>query len=368
MLRKNLGRKTLLTVCGSLIAGLHGMWSSTASADQFQRIYRSPYYLGRGDTGVAVADNEEAIFYNPAGLAQGSGIFKGLTVLSPAFEISSDTRSLVKDMTSSQGGDTVSMLTQHIGSNQHIGFSNFSGILLRRAAIGIVTSNETDVLVYKDPAQGGLEAVLADLYSTTGLTFTLADSFYGGKMLLGMTIAYYKRAQAELEVGLLEAQSLNDTSNIFGYGTTSPVTLGAMFPLGAKNDSSIGVTVHNLGDAHVSPETSDMSVDNLKQRIDVGYASTTSSKAATARLLVDYVDATSAYTTNFYKKLHVGAEINLGKRLGFSAGLNQGGPCAGVFVDAWLGRIDGGFYTEELGDKVGLRSDMRYFLRLKTGF
>ncbi len=368
MLRKNLKRKALLAVWASLLAGSHGLWSSTARGDEFQRIYRSPSYLGRGDTGVAIADNEEAIFYNPAGLAQGSGIFKGLTVLSPGLEISSDTRSLVKELASSEGGDTISLLTQHIGSNQHIGFSNFSGILLRRAAIGIVTSNETDVLIYKDPSQGGLEAVNADLYSTSGLTFTLADSFYGGKMLLGMTIAYYKRAQAELEVGLLEAQAMNDTSDIFGYGTTSPVTIGAMFPFGSKNDSSIGVTVHNLGDAHVSPDSAEMSVDNLKQRIDVGYASTTSSKAATARLLVDYVDATGAYTTNFYKKLHVGGEIALGKRLGFSAGLNQGGPCAGVFVDAWLARIDVGFYTEELGEKVGLRSDMRYFLRMKTGF
>ncbi len=368
MFGKRIKKSAALVSFGALAAVTQWFWPDPALADQFQRIYRSPYFLGRGDTGVAVADNEEAIFYNPAGLAQGSGIFKGLSIFSPGIEISSDTRSLVKDLASSQGGNTISKLTEHIGENQHIGFNNFSGLLFRRAAIGIVTSNETDVLVYKDPKQGGLEAVQADLYSTTGLTFTLADSFYGGKMLLGMTLAYYKRAQAELDLGLLEAQSLNDTSSIFGYGTTSPVTFGAMFLLPGKNESSIGVTIHNVGDAHVTPDNPDLSVDNLKQRIDLGYASTSSSKAATARLLVDYIDATSAYSSNVYKKLHVGGEIGLGKRVGLSAGLNQGGPCAGIFIDAWLLRIDSGFYTEELSDKVGLRSDRRYFVRIKAGF
>ena len=345
-----------------------GLWTEIALGDQFQRIYRSPAALGRGDTGVAIADNEEAIFYNPAGLAQGSGIFKGLTLFSPALEISGDTRALVMDAATSQGGDLVSTLTQHIGANQHIGFSNFTGVLLRRVAIGLVTSNETDVLVYKDPAQGGLEAVSAGLYSTTGLTFTLADSYYGGKMLLGMTLGYYKRAQAQFEIGRLEAQSLESTSDLFGYGTTTPVTLGAIFMLPGKGESSLGITVHNLGDAHVTPDSADMSVDSLKQRIDIGYASTTSSKAAKARLLVDYIDATSTYTSNLYKKLHIGGEITLGKRIGISAGLNQGGPCVGTFIDAWLFRMDAGFYTEEISEKVGLRSDRRYFMRIKTGF
>ncbi|NDE13786.1 hypothetical protein EBZ80_02540 [bacterium] len=340
-----------------------------ALADEFQRVYRSPYFLGRGDTGVAVADDEDAIFYNPAGLAQGKGIFKGVVLGSPALEISSDTRSLISDLTSpQQDSNMIKTLTKHIGDNQHIGFSNFSGLLLRRAALGFVTSNETNVLVYKDPNQGGLEAVNANLFSTSGVTFTLADGFYGDRMMLGATIAYYKRAQAKLDVGLLEAQSLRNTDDLFGYGTASPVTLGAMFDLTGKGDKSLGITVHNLGDATVSKDSGSGSVDKLRQRIDIGYASSTSSKAATARVLVDYVDATGVYTTNFYKKLHIGGEIKLGQRLGATAGLNQGGPCAGLFTDLWIFRVDGGYYTEELGDKPGLRSDMRYFIRIKAGF
>jgi hypothetical protein len=343
--------------------------TAPAVADEFQRIYRSPAYLGRGDTGVADTDGAEAIFYNPAGLAAGKGIFKEVVLTSPGVSVSSDTRALIKDVASSDGGgDTISTLTRHVGSNQHIAFSNLTAIVLRRAAIGVLGSAETNVLVYKDPAQGGLEAVDANLYSTAGATFSLADSFYNGGLLIGGTIGWYQRAQAELQLGLLEAQNMDSSEDIFGYGTTSPVTLGAMLVSSGKTPSTFGLTVHNLGDAHVSPNSQGMQVDNLKQRIDAGYSVQTSSKAATAKFLVDVVDVTSRYTSDIYKKLHVGGEITLVNRLGLSAGLNQGGPCAGMFLDLWLARIDAGFYTEEVGEKVGLRSDMRYFGRIKVGF
>lgn len=352
----------------ALIFGGGFVVSQDANADQFQRVYRSAAFLGRGDTGVAIADNEEAIFYNPAGIALGKGIFKGLTVLSPSFEVSSDTRSLLSEVTSSSNDNIVSTLTRQVGNNHHIGFSNFSGILFRRAALGVVTSNETDILVFKNPDQGGLESVDARLYSTSGLTFTLAESFYSDRLLIGATVAYYQRAQAELELGLIEAQNLEDTSDLFGTGTTQPITLGAMLLLPGKSTKSIGLTVHNVGDAYVSPTTAGKRISNLKQRIDVGFASETASKAAKARLLVDLVDATGTYTSDFFKKLNLGADVTLGNRLGFSTGLNQGGACVGMFADIWFMRFDMGFYTEEVGAKAGLRSDRRYFMRLKAGF
>ena len=44
------------------------------------RLYRSAYFLGRGDTGIADADNHEAILYNPAGLALGKGLIQRICI------------------------------------------------------------------------------------------------------------------------------------------------------------------------------------------------------------------------------------------------------------------------------------------------
>ncbi|RYZ47331.1 MAG: hypothetical protein EOP07_27085, partial [Proteobacteria bacterium] len=72
--------------------------SSSAFADslEFNTLYRSPYFLGRGDTGVATADGHEAIFYNPAGLAIGNGIYKETVLVSPSVQVSTQTKDLVR--------------------------------------------------------------------------------------------------------------------------------------------------------------------------------------------------------------------------------------------------------------------------------
>src|SRR4051812_18693052 len=64
-----------------------------AQADQ-NRLYRSAYFLGRGDTGIATADNEEAVFYNPPVIAYGKGIYKLTILASPQVEVSQSARDL----------------------------------------------------------------------------------------------------------------------------------------------------------------------------------------------------------------------------------------------------------------------------------
>ena len=116
---------------------------STAIGDALEqsRLYRSAYFLGRGDTGIANADNHEAIFYNPAGLAQGKGIYKQTIFASPTVTISEDTKDLIRKV-SVENNDSPQSLREHVGKNQHIGLNNFSGIVFRRAALGAMVSTK----------------------------------------------------------------------------------------------------------------------------------------------------------------------------------------------------------------------------------
>ena len=61
--------------------------------------YRSATYLGRGNTGIADAKDQEAIFYNPAFLAEGEGIYKKIVVASPFLDISTRTKGIYEDIT-----------------------------------------------------------------------------------------------------------------------------------------------------------------------------------------------------------------------------------------------------------------------------
>ena len=46
-----------------------GALGRSIQEDEAPQVYRSATFLGRGDSGIAIADDEDSLFYNPAGLA-----------------------------------------------------------------------------------------------------------------------------------------------------------------------------------------------------------------------------------------------------------------------------------------------------------
>ena len=125
------------------------------------QIYKSAYHLGRGNTGIACSEDHESMMYNPASIAVGKGIYKRVVLASPMIELSSHAISLARDLSDPEA-DTTSILRDQIGKNQHLGIYNLTAIVFRRAALGVVASATTDILVAKSPEAGGLEGVEAN--------------------------------------------------------------------------------------------------------------------------------------------------------------------------------------------------------------
>ncbi|MCX6118235.1 MAG: hypothetical protein NT027_11885 [Proteobacteria bacterium] len=325
---------------------LFGAVSVAALAEDDQRLYRSAHYLGRGDTGIAVADDHEAIMYNPAGIAQGKGIYKRTILASPMIEFSDDARSLVNEL-NDKSADTTAILRKRIGKNQHLGLYNLSAIVLRRVAIGVLASGTTDILVYKSPDAGGLEGVDAKIRQTTGVTFSVAESFWNEKLLIGTTLKYLQRGQAQLVANVTDAESLKSQ----------------------RLKPSFGLTVRNVGTTKFTASTSTApKPDSLKQVVDVGVAIQPGTKVSSFKILADYWDLTSAIYDSPYKKLHLGGELSIKDMLGFTAGISQGWSSAGIYADLYIMRIDGGIYIQEVSDRAGVRPDKRLFLRVSAGF
>lgn len=343
-----------------------------AASEASNRIYRSASFLGRGDTGVAIADDEEAIFYNPAGIAQGKGLYKKTVLLSPQVEISEATKDLAREL-GSENANAVDTVIKHIGKPNHVGVSNFTGIILRRAAFGAIASSNVDLLAYKSKEQGGLEVVDARADQNLGVTFTLAEKFFRDSLYLGVTAKYLERGRGAITASAAEAdqlkESLNDTSQFIGMGQGGGADVGLMWKsTGTRTNLSLGLTAHDLGDTKITP-TDPTSLDlNLKQTIDVGLALEPNTKFSKAKLLVDYHDVQGRVVTNPLKRIHLGAEISVLDIVGVCGGLNGGYPTAGLYADVYFLRLDLSAYTEEVGERVGTRPDTRYAFRLKAGF
>ncbi len=347
------------------------METSSAYGDEIdaQRIYRSGYHLGRGDTGIAHCEYEDCLFYNPAGLAQGKGIYKRTVFASPQVEFSQATRDFVRQI-SVEEADAVETVRENIGKPNHIGTQNFSGILLRRAALGAFVSGNVNLLAYKDPNYGGLETIDAEITENAGLTFSLAEKF-GKAWMIGVTGKYLQRGRGGIVASVADSdeatEKLEDTESLLGQGTGGGADIGALWKGNGRSQPTFGILVANAGDTAINSETgTDQSLD-LKQTVNVGFSVAPGTKFSRVRLLLDVRDILSQVQTNDRKKIHLGAELTVRDIFGVSVGMNQGSPTFGAYTDLWLMRFDAGIYTQEIGERVGKRSDARYYFRFKVG-
>lgn len=361
-----------------ILLGCFGSVGPVISASEIPRLYRSAEFLGRGDTGIAIADYDSAIFYNPAGLAQGNGIYKETILASPTLEISTPTRDAIRQI-SVEDDPTTDVLKRNIGKPQHIGIYNFSGVILRRVALGAFYSSSTNVFVAKSEAAGGLEFADANSVQNIGATFSIAEKILGDFLLVGATAKYIQRGQAAITVDVTDADQLDqlDSNDVLGVGTGFGGDIGLMIRGQARIKPSFGLTIQDLGDTKFTPTVVDdenpqksAALKDIKQTVNAGFAIEPSSRASTFRLLLDVRDIlrNNDESNSLFKRLHIGTELSVKDTVGFTGGLNQGYVSAGGYFDLWLIRIDLGIYTEEVGSWAGHRADNRFYFRLKAGF
>ncbi len=358
----NLTKKLSILVCLSCAA--------QGFAEDEQRLYRSAYYLGRGDTGLAIADDQEAVMYNHAGIAQGKKIYKRVILASPTVEFSDDARNLAKEL-QTDNSDVTGALKKRVGKNEHIGAYNLTAVVLRRASIGVFNGETTDILIHKAPEAGGLEGVKARLVTSNGAVFAVAQDFLNQRLLVGGNIKYMHRGEAKLEANVTDADKLKNmkSSDMLGTGTGTSTDLGVMWKIPGRMEASMGATVNNVGGTKFTP-TSDKAPAPaaLKQLVNLGVAIQPGTRSSRFRLLAEYWDATNNLKESVYKKTHLGAELTIRDIVGVTGGMSEGWTSGGLYIDLYLLRIDGGMYIQEMDDRVGVRPDKRIFLRVTAGF
>lgn len=360
------------------VTWLVGLAAPALAQQSSANVYRSAYFLGRGDTGIASADDQEAVFYNPAGLANGKGIYKETILASPQVEVSQSTRDLASQLTAktantdaqSQEQNQINIIKNNIGKSNHLGENDFSGVILHRVAIGVFESSNVDMLAYDDPNAGGLEAVHAAADATAGATFSLADHVLSDKFSVGVTGKYIERGRAEVDASAADIntlqQKLQDKNSLLGQGTGAGADVGLMYNAGGRTNPSLGITVDDVGGTHVQP-TQPTNLDlGLKQTVNIGASITTGTQFSHLKLLADYHDATGAVISDPRLRTHFGTELDVLGTVGVTMGLNQGYPTAGCFLDLHFVRLDFAMYTEEMGDRAGEQPDTRYVFRLRA--
>ncbi len=361
------------------------VFPSMARADELPWLYRGIRPLGMGDAFLTLADDSNALFYNPAGLAQ---IDKwNVQILNPLVEVSKSSIKLVQDIGDLKGDDPGSVadfLNDHMGEHQHFRLSLFPNFTMHNFGFGILGQGRLDAEV-RNPAFP--EAKLfggSDVGGVAGVAY----SFFSNNLKVGLGGKYIQRNAIDRTYGPsdiaspdfdpLKNDKISKSDFAFDLGTILDLPVPTLRP-------AVGAVIANIGDLDLPSGSSCPASETITangqtfcgmpMQINVGAGiHPTFGIARTAlELQINDVTKKTGNDDDMGKRIHIGAELKI-PVISVRVGVNQFGKdpakyfTAGVGIDFLLLKLDVATYAEEVGAFAGQREDRRYVAQLALGF
>lgn len=341
------------------------MLSISARSAEFHQLYRGARAQAMGNAYVGLADDEQAIFLNPAGLA---GVKKyTFHYLVGDFSASAD---LIRSF--SEGADAFSdpsadSLNNLLGKNVSGRAQMSSMLMMPNLGIGLIIDGQAS---FRGKNRALPNVTLG--YQTTN----------GIQVAYGATLGKAFKQKAEFRVGLAAKMLFRRggytplpllTLLTFSKDTLSQITgnysRGIGLDLGSQYvhrpnkrlTLSAGLAYTDVGDTSFSNEA-----DPITGLMTLGFAAQYELRGAT-KFTVAYDFRNIQDGGDWRKKQHVGVELAL-PILSLYGGINQVYFSYGASVDLWLLRVTGLTYVEELGEYVHQDPERRWTLKLALKF
>ncbi|MBI3608504.1 MAG: hypothetical protein HY207_11110 [Nitrospirae bacterium] len=335
---------------------------SVAFADELPALYRGVRPLGMGGAFITLSNDENALFYNPAGLNDVKG-FGGVGILNPEGAASKESLKLYHDIKGVEGTNTtqvIDLLQKHVGEHVHAGAALFPHVYLHNFAIGVLGQGTMDIEVRNPAFPEAVTDVKADAGGVVGGAIGLWDQ----TVQLGATGKYVQRE------GIKRTFQPTDIVVNFDPFANRVKAHDFAFDAGIKLNApvllkpSVAVVLQNITDLDFG------ALGVIPQQLNVGAGIHPNFWILDNSLVVEVDDVTKQAGTDkdFYKRVHMGAEVKLPKILALRAGVNQGYYTAGATIDLWILKLAAATYAEEVGAFAGQRADRRYVAQLSLGF
>ncbi len=372
-----------------ILLSLIGM-SGVAQANDMRWTHFGIRPLAMGNAFVAVADDYNAIFYNPAGLARLKE-WDG-ELLNPHVEMSENTMKAIKDvreLMSGSAGDTDSVLDfldKNTGTTHHFALGLTPHLIFKNFGFGIGIELSSTMAVHREISTD------LDFGPKIVMPFAFAMNFMQDRLSIGTSVKFVAKGGVDREFSIQDISAFSQSKNKEEEGSTTPTADGEEGPQlddFFEGGTGVGVDFGMLFTPikTMSP-TLGISITDFGgtpyKKFDVGGEAL---GAPNARLpsvntglslmpweknnmfLRTSVDAHAINQPAHYsKKFNLGAEWGYGKIIKVQSGLHQGEFSGGFEFDVFLFSCRFVTYTEQLGTIAGqddkLR-DRRYALQLK---
>jgi hypothetical protein len=354
------------------VAGLGLIAPRAHALDDLREFYRGTRAVGMGGAFTAVADDEQAIFFNPAGLA---GI-KGFTFNYAAVDIeaSQDIYTSFSAFTQLGGGGfSVATLNQLMGKRILARAQVAPSLVMKNFGIapivdGLVSFNESNQTYPKInfgyQFTNGIQAAYG--FSLTGRKKRASRHDFrvglAGKLLFRR--GGYRDFQFYEILALTQDyyQLLTGVGN-YGMGYGGDIGTQYLFTPNKRVTLAAGLAFTDIGDtAFASPQA-----DPIKSNLSVGLAATY--QLPRMKFTLAWDQRHLLQDSNFAKRNHVGVEAQF-PFISLFGGVYQLSLTYGASFDIWVMRITAASYAEDYGAYALQDSSRRYNLRLafKFGF
>ena len=358
----------------AIIIGTLLIWLAPANvllAEELPVFYKGIRPLGMGGAFTAVADDENAMFYNPAGMNNIEG-FGGAEILNPYVELSQDTIDFVRDIqdvSDASGPEqtelAADLLDKWIGEHLHLRTGVFPNVTFHNFGVGVLAQGFFDGEVHSPlgsntlEVRGGYDVALV---VSGAYRFEVKES----PLQVGITGKIINRQlldQRYTTRELVEADGI-DLKDDLETGTGFGVDLGAIYALPVYLEPTVGLVIQNIGDTDLGD------AGEVEQRINLGVAVRPPLSFGTAVVAFDIVDLAreSGTDEDWGKRLHFGVEYQFPVILSLRTGVYQGYYSLGATVDFWIAEFSYAYYIEEIGAYAGQDPDRRHMVQLSLGF
>jgi hypothetical protein len=340
------------------------------SAKEYPMLHRGVRPLGMGGAFTAVADDENAIFYNPAGLSDISTTQVG--VFNPMFEGSENTMDLFNDIQDTDfddTGETVDLLRDYVGEHQHIKTSLFPHVGFNLAGYGVMVAGLAQASVDLDVRNPVWPQAHVDSVVDIGLLAGVGLNLPFTGLRAGAAVKFIHRKSLE-EIYTATDIASDEFEDDFkddlnsGFGISADLGVIYKLPFVKFMDIDLGLAIQNV------PEMDMEDAKPMETQTNLGLAAKKAFAGFDLIAALDYMDLANSHDEDedMTKRIHMGAEIQLPIIFSVRGGFNQGYYTAGATIDFKAVRFDIATYGEELGAHAGQREDRRYILQFTIGW
>lgn len=336
------------------------------ASGQLDNFYEGSRARAMGGAFVAIADDEEALFINPAGLAAFSG--STFTPLDLSLEGTLEDYTAIKNSLSSLKNITTNTLDLLMGKDIYMRATYTPSLFMQNFGVAFISDQQFRLFTENK----SLPQVQFGIQSTNGVQFGYGMTIMGAnkkrrgelRVGLGVKILYRRGGFYNLTPTQILNISEDELKGLVGnYGQGYGFDVGAqyIYHLTPRLNLQAGSSYTDIGNTTFGNTTADPILGNLSVggaiRYDFNHFGAT----------VSYEYANINQSLDARMRNHIGLELDV-PMIKIYAGINEIWPTYGARVDLGLFRVTATSYEEEISSLVAINPEHRYLLNVAISF